>query len=176
MSRTVPPALTFISSTFCPHCIYVFCVDLSTKSDYFLIGFYNRGRKYLLRGTDWVFKSDTVSSLTGWTDVQLTAIIFRYEWNIKLPLCILGMDKEGGGRNSSTYYCCRPETKVRVSFTRRSIFPWGKEQTGPHEQVAGGAPGSVWIFWKKEKSPTHAEKRMPGRPTRSHYTDWAITG
>ena len=25
------------NSTFCPHCIYVFCVDLRTNSDYFLI-------------------------------------------------------------------------------------------------------------------------------------------
>jgi len=33
-----PPALTFTHSTFCPHsCIYVFCVDLRTNSDYFPI-------------------------------------------------------------------------------------------------------------------------------------------
>ena len=31
----VPPALTFRNSVFCPQCIYVFCVDLRTKSDYF---------------------------------------------------------------------------------------------------------------------------------------------
>jgi hypothetical protein len=30
-----------------------------------LIGFYNRCRECLLRGTHWVFKSDTVSSLKG---------------------------------------------------------------------------------------------------------------
>ena len=31
-------SLTFNNSTFCPHsCIYVFCVDLRTNSDYFLI-------------------------------------------------------------------------------------------------------------------------------------------
>jgi len=51
-------------------CIYVFCVNLRTNSDYFLIqhqltGFYNRGREYSLRGTDWVFKSDTLPSLKG---------------------------------------------------------------------------------------------------------------
>jgi len=29
-------SLTFTTSTFCPHsCIYVFCVDLRTNSDYF---------------------------------------------------------------------------------------------------------------------------------------------
>jgi hypothetical protein len=33
----VPPALTFKNSVFCPHCIYVFCVDLRTNSDYFSI-------------------------------------------------------------------------------------------------------------------------------------------
>jgi hypothetical protein len=42
-------------------CIYVFCVDLRTNSDYFpiqhqLTGFYNRDGVYLLRGTDWVYK------------------------------------------------------------------------------------------------------------------------
>ena len=40
-------------------CIYVFCVDLRTNSDYFpiqhyLIGFYNREGVCLLRGTSWV--------------------------------------------------------------------------------------------------------------------------
>jgi hypothetical protein len=29
--------LTFNSSAFCPQCIYVFCVDLRTNSDYFPI-------------------------------------------------------------------------------------------------------------------------------------------
>jgi len=42
-------------------CIYVFCVDLRTNSDYFLIqhwltGFYNRDGVCLLRGADWIFK------------------------------------------------------------------------------------------------------------------------
>jgi len=42
------------------HCIYVFCVDLRTNSDYFpiqyeLTGFYNRDGECLLCGTDWVF-------------------------------------------------------------------------------------------------------------------------
>ena len=42
------------------HCIYVFCVDLRTNSDYFntqnlLIYFYNRDEVCLLRGTDWMF-------------------------------------------------------------------------------------------------------------------------
>jgi hypothetical protein len=51
-------SLTFSNSTFCPHsCIYVFCVDLRTNSDYFpiqhwLTGLYNRGGVCLLRGTD----------------------------------------------------------------------------------------------------------------------------
>jgi len=40
-------------------CMNVFCVD----HDYFpiqhqLTGFYNRGRECLLRGKDWIFKSD----------------------------------------------------------------------------------------------------------------------
>jgi len=44
-------------------CMYVFCVDLRTKSDYFpiqreLAGFYNRDVVCLLRGTDWNFKDN----------------------------------------------------------------------------------------------------------------------
>jgi hypothetical protein len=43
-------------------CIYVFCVDLRTNSDYFpiqheLTGFYNPDGVCLLRGTDWGFNS-----------------------------------------------------------------------------------------------------------------------
>ena len=54
-------SLTFNNCTLCPHCIYVFCVDLRTNSDlchlqHKLIGFYNRDEKSLQRGTDWVFK------------------------------------------------------------------------------------------------------------------------
>ena len=53
--------LTFNNSTFCPHCIYLFCIYLRTNSDlyhlqYKLIGFYNRDEKCLLRSTNWVFK------------------------------------------------------------------------------------------------------------------------
>ena len=41
------------------HCIYVFCVDLRTNSDYFpiqywLTGFYNRDGVCLLSGTSWM--------------------------------------------------------------------------------------------------------------------------
>ena len=44
-----------------PHCVYVFCIYLRTNSDlchlqHKLIGFYNRDKKCLQRGTDWVFK------------------------------------------------------------------------------------------------------------------------
>jgi len=51
----------FNNWTFCPHCIYVFCIYLRTNSDlcrlqHKLIGFYDRVEKCLLRGTDWVFK------------------------------------------------------------------------------------------------------------------------
>ena len=54
-------SLTFNNCTFCPHCIYVFCIYLRTNSDFChllhkLIGFYNRAEKCLLRGTDWGFK------------------------------------------------------------------------------------------------------------------------
>jgi hypothetical protein len=63
--RDAPTGLTFKNFTFCPHCIYVFCVSLRTNSDFCpvehkLTGFYNRDKKWLLRGTTWVF---TYSSL-----------------------------------------------------------------------------------------------------------------
>jgi hypothetical protein len=54
-------SLTFNSCTFCPYCIYVFCIYLRTNSDLChlqlkLIGFYNRDENCLQRGTDWIFK------------------------------------------------------------------------------------------------------------------------
>ena len=54
-------SLTFNNCTFCPHCIYVFCIYMRTNSDlchlqHKLIGFYNRVEKCLLCGTNWVFK------------------------------------------------------------------------------------------------------------------------
>ena len=58
--RDAPTGLTFNNCTFCPHCIYVFCIYLRTNSDlshlqHKLTGFYNRDEKCLLRGTNWVF-------------------------------------------------------------------------------------------------------------------------
>jgi hypothetical protein len=58
-------SLTLNSCTFCPHCIYVFCIYLRTNSDlchlqHKLIGFYNRDEKCLQRGTDWVFKCSSL--------------------------------------------------------------------------------------------------------------------
>ena len=60
-----PVGLTFNNCTLCPHCIYVFCIYLSSNSDlcylhHKLIGFYNRDEKCLLRGTDWVFKQSSL--------------------------------------------------------------------------------------------------------------------
>ena len=54
-------------------CIYVFCVDLGTNSDYFtvqhwLTGFYYRDGVCLLRGTNWIFKY-----YWGWSFRQLVA-------------------------------------------------------------------------------------------------------
>ena len=56
-----------VRSTFCvlpTQCIYVFCVDLRTNSDYFtvqhwLTGFYNWDGECLLRGTGWVFNHNS---------------------------------------------------------------------------------------------------------------------
>jgi len=56
--------LTFNNCTFCPHYIYMFFIYLRTNSDlchlqHKLIGFYNRGKKWLLRGTNWVFNKSS---------------------------------------------------------------------------------------------------------------------
>ena len=58
-------SLTFNNCTFCPHCIYVFCIYLRTNSDLYLlqhklIGFYNRDEKCLPRGTNWVFNQSSL--------------------------------------------------------------------------------------------------------------------
>jgi hypothetical protein len=77
MYRTVvtmcPTSLTFNNSTFCPHSVFMFCVDLRTNSHYFpikhqLTGFYNRDGVCLLRGTDWSCKNSWgwCWSLEGW--------------------------------------------------------------------------------------------------------------
>jgi hypothetical protein len=66
------PVVTSSTITFNTHksyvlptqCIYMFCVDLRTNSDYFpiqhlLTAFYNRDGVCLLRGTDWIFKYES---------------------------------------------------------------------------------------------------------------------
>ena len=63
--RDAPTVLTFNNCTLCPHCIYVFCIYLRTNSDlchlhHKLIGFYNRDEKCLQRGTNWVFKYNSL--------------------------------------------------------------------------------------------------------------------
>jgi hypothetical protein len=54
-------SLTFNNCTLCPHCIHVFCIYLSTNSDFCpiqhkLTGFYNQDEKCLLCGTNLFFK------------------------------------------------------------------------------------------------------------------------
>jgi len=57
--------LTFNNLALCSHCIYVFCIYLRTNKDMChlqnkMIGFYNRDEKCLQRGTDWVFKLNSL--------------------------------------------------------------------------------------------------------------------
>jgi hypothetical protein len=37
MMTEIPPGLTLKNSTWCPHCVYVFCTDLRTNSNFCLI-------------------------------------------------------------------------------------------------------------------------------------------
>ena len=69
-------SLTFNNYTFCPHCIYVFCIYLRKKSDlchlqHKLIGFYNRHEKCLQRGTDWAFNYSGVRFGFKWLNYNL---------------------------------------------------------------------------------------------------------
>jgi hypothetical protein len=50
----MPPGLTLKNSTWRPHCVYVFCIDLRTNSNFCLIkhyetGFYNRSGVFTAR-------------------------------------------------------------------------------------------------------------------------------
>ena len=59
--RDEPIGLKFNNSKLGSRCINVFCIYLKTNSDFChlkrkLIGFYNRDKKCLQRGTNWVFK------------------------------------------------------------------------------------------------------------------------
>jgi len=72
-----------LHSAFCPQCIYVFCVDLRTNSDYFtvhhwLVCFYDWDGVCLLRGTFYILRSaHSVFMCFVWIWEQ-TAIISLY--------------------------------------------------------------------------------------------------
>ena len=58
----VPPCLTIKNYLFCPNVFVRSLMDFRRNNGYLSIqhqhiSFYNRGRKCLLRGTDWTFKS-----------------------------------------------------------------------------------------------------------------------
>jgi len=69
--------LTLTNSTFCPHSVFMCFVWIWEQTAIIslysinLFGFYNRGRECLLRGTEWVFKSDRNGFVregsTNWT-------------------------------------------------------------------------------------------------------------
>ena len=71
-------------------CIYVFCVDLRTNSDYFpiqhwLVGFYNRDGVCLLRGTDWVFKLPWLHFVLKWLLAPLKQLLWHPQLDTPLP-------------------------------------------------------------------------------------------
>jgi len=69
VEQSVLPALTFRNSVFCPQCIFVFCMDLRTNSDYFSIQqilsvFVSEAENvYCAVRTGSLTETDTVSSL-----------------------------------------------------------------------------------------------------------------
>jgi len=104
----------------------VFCVDLRTNSDYFsiqhsVICFYKQGRECLLRGTDWVFKSEGYSFVLKWLSVC----------HIRLISCLVHLDI--GHKETvraifvvSVYVNCDSnvcvEIKIACSFLKILVF------------------------------------------------------
>jgi hypothetical protein len=123
-------SLTFNNCTFCPHCIYVFCVYLRTNSDlchlqHKLIGFYNRDEKCSQRGTDWfliysrlrsVFIYTLFSSFHCFITLHLSLILhfifvpkFLSNFSLNFPL----------------------STSCLVYFNFSSFFPYTSEPISP---------------------------------------------
>jgi hypothetical protein len=79
----------FNNCTYCPHCIYVFCICLRTNSDLYhlhqkLVGFYNRVEKCLQRDTAWVFK---------WSGLRLCLLKVKEVLRCNLKWLYLGRHK-----------------------------------------------------------------------------------
>jgi len=132
MYRTVvticTTSLTLSNSTFCPHsCIYVFCVDLRTNSDYFpiqhwLSGFYNWDGVCLLRGTDWIFKYNS-DPLLHMSSVQIKhATFFMSQRCTLFPDYLYQKDERALPWNleSSTIFCHSHFNNIKCSTVTTS--------------------------------------------------------
>ena len=93
-------------------CIYVFCVDLRTNSDYFpiqhqLTGFHNRDGVCLLRGTDYIFKYNSglfgpYEICCGRSDIRTGNSVFPCQYHSTVAPC------------SSLSTCCSYEKDKRA--------------------------------------------------------------
>jgi hypothetical protein len=94
--------LTFNNCTFCPHCIYVFCIYLRTNSGlchlhHKLIGFYNRDEKCLLRGTNWIFKYSSLRFVfKGLITLRVKIFCVFYEYSLKMKNLYFQQQSEFG--------------------------------------------------------------------------------
>ena len=83
--------MCLLRGRFCPQCIYVFCVDLRTNSDYFtvqheLTGFYNRDEVRLLSGANCLsiiqvnFRLQSINNfqLFGWYTTERCWLVWTY--------------------------------------------------------------------------------------------------
>jgi len=130
------------------HCIYAFCMDLRTSSDYFAIqnwltGFYNRDEVCLLRGTDWIFiyNSGKFSSLNCkcplWRYRDLSVYILCFFISKLTMQWLFGARQSGCGGNpmyntntekDEPFFCCAWHRWVMHSGFNRKIL--GEESTG----------------------------------------------
>jgi hypothetical protein len=87
-------------------CIYVFCVDLRTNSDYFpiqhkLTGFYNRDEVCLLSGTDWVFIYNTGQCWSLNQSSHLSCSLRTAVFTSRVPATVLPSPPSENCRNAS---------------------------------------------------------------------------
>ena len=83
--------------TFCPHCVNVFCIYLRTNSDFCpvqntLIGFYNRDEKCLQRGTNCVFKLNSLRFVFIGLLWNVRIFVFVYlleDWKRKIEMYVV---------------------------------------------------------------------------------------
>jgi len=114
----------------CPHCIYVFCIFVRKNSDLYqlyhkLIGFYNRDKKCLQRGTNWDFKLSSLSLVFKGLIVSLHTGLLSFQFYI--IVCISGLQHTATYNSGKFLHSCaranRPKSRPgHLNKHNASIF------------------------------------------------------